>query len=223
MLAVIQARMSSRRLPGKVLLPIAGTPMLRRVYDRVSQADGVSRVVVSTSTSDSDDPLWEFCEKQELPIHRGSLDDVAARLLDCARTKDATEFIRISADSPMIDPSLITKAISLQKTTSCDLSTNVQFRSFPKGQSVEVIRTESLGEAWKSMSEQADREHVTALMYRQPTRFTIRNFSSGEELGRLQLSVDTVGDLERAEDVVQALGEHFSWREAAAHLWEPSK
>lgn len=215
--------MSSRRLPGKVLLPIAGTPMLRRVYERVSQADGVSRVVVSTSTSTSDDPLWEFCEKQELPIHRGPLDDVAARLLDCARTEDAAEFIRISADSPMIDPALIAKAISLQITTSCDLSTNVQLRSFPKGQSVEVIRTESLGEAWKSMSEQADREHVTTLMYRQSTRFTIRNFSSGEQMGRLQLSVDTFRDLERVEAVVQALGDHFSWREAAAYLWESSK
>lgn len=216
MLAVIQARMSSRRLAGKVLHPLAGKPLLRWVYDRLSQADNLSKIVVSTSNSVSDSPIVEFCSAQKIPVHRGSLDDVAGRLLDCARREGALSFVRISGDSPLIDPKLVDQAIALASAPPCDLSTNVQSRSFPKGQSVEAIRTQALERAWRDMSDAEDREHVTRYFYSHPEEFTINNFSSAEPMGEIQLSVDTPEDLRIAELLLEQLGDGFSWRAATA-------
>lgn len=215
MLAVIQARMSSRRLAGKVLHPVAGKPMLKWIYDRLSQADNVSKIVISTSNSVSDAPIVEFGRAQKIPVHRGSLDDVAGRLLDCARREGASLFVRISGDSPLIDPMLVDQAITLASAAPCDLFTNVQSRSFPKGQSVEVIRTQALARAWRIMSDTKDYEHVTRYFYSHPEDFTINNFSCDEPMGEIQLSVDTREDLRAAESMLEQLGDGFSWRTAA--------
>lgn len=216
MLAVIQARMSSQRLVGKVLLPLAGKPLLRWVYDRLSQADSISNIVVSTSKSASDVAIVDFCREHKIPVHRGSLDDVAGRLLDCARREGADSFVRISGDSPLIDPVLVDQAVALASAAPYDLTTNVQSRSFPKGQSVEAIRIQSLARARANMRDLEDREHVTRYFYTHPRDFAIRNFSCGEAMEGIQLSVDTLEDLRVAELLLERLGEHFSWRAAAA-------
>lgn len=215
MLAIIQARMSSRRLPGKALRPVAGKPLLRWVFERLSNAGELSSLVVATSDSTSDNPIHDYCLEHNIAVHRGSLESVAQRLLDCAREQGADEFVRISGDSPLIDPALVNQAIVLQRVSSCDLSTNVQFRSFPKGQSVEVIRTESLARALPRMEQPEDFEHVTRYLYAHPDDFLINNFSCDEPMGHLQLSIDTVEDLEAVSMVLARLGHHFSWREAA--------
>lgn len=220
MLAIIQARMNSKRLPGKVLRPVAGRPMLKRVYERLSQSSELTTIMVSTSKAISDNAIYEFCTEQEILVHRGPLDRVAERLLDCARSQGADEFVRISGDSPLIDPALVDWAVVLQRETSCDLSTNVQVRSFPRGQSVEVIRTDSLTRAWKKMAVAQDFEHVTPYFYAHPDDFTIENFSCDERVGNLQLSIDTLEDLNAVETVLGQLGDHFSWRDAVSLMYE---
>ena len=213
-LAIIQARMSSNRLPGKALRSIAGKPLLRWVYDRLTNSSELSRVVVATSEALSDNPIHEYCIQHDISVHRGPLNNVAKRLVDCARDQEADEFVRISGDSPLIDPALVDQGIALQKATSCDLSTNVQFRSFPKGQSVEVIRTESLARAMARMRQPEDFEHVTRYLYAHPDDFAIKNFSSDDAMGHLQLSVDSVEDFEMVSMVLNRLGDFFSWRDA---------
>lgn len=215
--------MSSRRLPGKVLRPVAGKPMLQRVYDRLSASHELTEIVVSTSLSTSDTAIYEFCIERTIPVHRGSLTDVVDRLLDCAENRGADEFARISADSPLIDSALVDRAVLLQQKTSCDLATNVQARSFPKGQSVEVIRTQSLANAWQKMKSPRDIEHVTRYFYAHPDDFTIENFSCEDLMGNLQLSVDTPEDLEAVEALLQKLGDCFSWRDAAALMLGASR
>lgn len=218
MLAIIQARMSSTRLPGKVLLPLAGKPILSRVYDRLTASNQLSEIVVSTSVSTSDTLIYEYCIENSIPVHRGSLNDVVDRLLGCAEDRRADHFVRISGDSPLIDPTLIDRVVALQRETLCDLATNVQVRSFPKGQSVEVIRTESLGHAWPKMKLAEDFEHVTRYFYAHPNDFTIENLLCEDAIGDLQLSVDTPEDLQAIEEILPKLSEFFSWRDAVASM-----
>ena len=215
MLAIIQARMSSQRLPGKVLRPMAGKPMLQWVHDRLSQAASLSRIVVATSVARSDDPVCEYCSEQKIPYYRGPLDNVVTRFLECVQIEAAEYFVRISGDSPLIDPALVDQAVSLQMLTSCDLATNVQVRSYPKGQSVEVIRTAALKKSSQNICDPRDYEHVTSYFYTHSEQFMIENFSSGDSLGDVQLSVDTLADFEAVEAILQRAGGYVSWKNAA--------
>jgi len=202
MLAIIQARMSSMRLPGKVLMNIAGRPMLERVCDRVMQSSNVKRVVIATSNHSSDDPIEKFCYSRNFSCFRGALDDVAGRFLSIIQREGAEEFIRISADSPLIDPKLIDKAVEEYRHGQYDLVTNVLHRTFPKGQSVELIRSSTFRQMCADLIDPDDREHVTKAFYRNSSAYKIKNFSAEISAGEFQLSVDTREDFERISSVI---------------------
>ncbi len=202
MLVIIQARMSSMRLPGKVLMRISGRPMLERVCDRVMQSSAVKKIVIATSSHSSDDPIEQFCYLQNLSCFRGSLDDVAGRFLSVIQSEGAEEFIRISADSPLIDPKLIDKAVENYGYEKYDLVTNVLHRTFPKGQSVELIRSSSYKKMCSELIDPDDREHVTKAFYRNPGFYKIKNFSAEVLAGEIQLSVDTREDFEKISSII---------------------
>lgn len=215
MLAIIQARMTSTRLPGKVLLPVAGKPMIQWVVDRLRQAGSLTNIVVATSGESSDDLICDYCNRQNISHYRGALHDVAGRFLRCAESENAEAFLRVSGDSPLIDPMLVDRAVALYMSTSCDLATNVQVRSFPKGQSVEVIRTEALAGAYPYFADTSDFEHVTRYFYLHPEQVSIESFSSRDPMGSVQLSVDTIEDLQAVELILQREGGCVSWKSAA--------
>lgn len=202
MLLIIQARMSSIRLPGKVLMSISGRPMLERVCDRVMQSGDVRKVVIATSSHASDDPIEQFCYLRNFSCFRGPLDDVAGRFLSVIQREGAEEFIRISADSPLIDPKIIDKAVQEYKHGKYDLVTNVLHRTFPKGQSVELIRSSSFERMCDDLIDLDDREHVTKAFYRNPSAYKIKNFSAEISAGEFQLSVDTREDFERISSII---------------------
>ncbi|MCF7980155.1 MAG: glycosyltransferase family protein [Chromatiaceae bacterium] len=215
MLAIVQARLSSARLPGKVLRELAGQPMLGRVYSRLSRARHLSQIIVATSDEPSDDAICDFCRKQAIAYHRGSLNNVAQRFLDCAHRAQADAFLRICADSPLIDPDIVDQAIALHATSDADLTTNTQHRSFPKGQSVEIVRTSALADALARMRNPADQEHVTHYLYQHPNQYRIQNFASDESFGEVQLSVDTQADFDAIAAILQQAGDQITWRQAA--------
>jgi spore coat polysaccharide biosynthesis protein SpsF (cytidylyltransferase family) len=215
MLAITQARMSSKRLPGKVLRSVAGMPVLGWVHRRLSLATQVSRVVVATSDHASDDPVEEYCRKQGIAFYRGPLDDVAQRFQDCIDVEGAPAFIRVTGDSPLIDPVVIDNVVALFKSSGCELATNVQVRSFPKGQSVEVMQSGSFNRGRARFRDAADREHVTRYFYEHANEMNIRNLSSDEAMGDLQLSIDTAEDLEAIDYILDRAGGDVSWSEAA--------
>lgn len=204
MLVIIQARMSSVRLPGKVLMNIAGRPMLERVCDRVMQSNDVKKIVIATSNHRSDDHIEQFCYLRKLPCYRGELDNVAGRFLDVLKSEGAEEFIRISGDSPLIDPKLIDMAIAYYKCGLYDLVTNVLYRTFPKGQSVELIRSSSFKKMYDGLISFDDREHVTKAFYRNKSNFKIKNFVAEPPTGDIQLSVDTQEDLDKVTTIINA-------------------
>lgn len=201
----------SRRLPGKVLANVRGKPLLGYVLERLQRCADVERIAVATSTDPSDDSISTFSKRWGIPCYRGPLQDVASRMLAAARAEDCEAFVRISGDSPLIDPSLVDKAAKLYREQRVDLVTNVHERTFPKGQSVEVISVQSMASACEAMMTEAEREHVTPYFYSHPECFRIVSFTAAEPRGQLQLSVDTGVDLRRFELILEHLGEPH-WR-----------
>ena len=197
------------------MLPLAGKPMIQRVYDRLTLAGSLTKIIVATSDEDSDDLIEAYCSRQEIPCFRGPLENVAARMLMCAEREGADSFVRVSGDSPLIDPVLVDFGVSLHLENLCDLSTNVQVRSYPKGQSVEVIRTESLASACGAMTDARDREHVTRYFYNHSEKFKVVNFLSSEPMEEVQLSVDTLEDRKTIDAIFKRAGANVGWERAA--------
>ena len=205
MLVIIQARFSSARLPGKVLRPLAGRPMLMLVLDRLKLAKRAGEIIVATSTAADDDSIARFCADIGVQCFRGPLDDVAERLARAAERAGAEAFVRVNGDSPLMSPAIVDAMIELYETQDVDLATNVQTRSFPRGQSAEVIRVAALRRAQKMM-QAGEAEHVTPAFYRCVSDFRIVNLASGHDWGTIRMSVDTPEDFALAEKMVGEMG-----------------
>lgn len=202
--AIVQARTGSARLPGKVLREVAGKPLLLYLVERLQHATRLDGVIVATSVEAGDDALAELCVAQAIDVHRGPLDDVARRLLEAAEEGGLDAFVRVSADSPLLDQALVDRAVELAH--GVDVVTNIfPERTFPHGMSVELLDTQSMRAAVDAITDPGDREHVTPYLYRHPHRFAIRSFTHDEDLSKLQLTVDTPEDLERFEAIAGAM------------------
>jgi spore coat polysaccharide biosynthesis protein SpsF len=204
--AVIQARFSSQRLPGKVLRPLCGKPLLAHLVERLRRSAVLDVIAVATSTETSDDAIAEFCAGAEIVCQRGALDDVLGRLQLAARALQLDGIVRVSGDSPLLDPALVRQAVKLFRRGGWDLVTNVQVRSFPKGQSVEVIAAAALDQAAAKAKAAAEREHATPYFYAHPNLFRIRNLVARVARPTLQLSVDTAEDFARIEAILTTAG-----------------
>lgn len=195
--AIIQARMGSRRLPGKVMHEIYGIPVLGYVIERVSRCRRVDTVIVATSDDPIDDVIEDYCQKQRIACFRGARDDVSRRFATVLRNYPCDGFVRVCADSPLLDTFLIDRAVEMFLGSPCDIVTNIMPRTYPRGQSVEVLKTSVFLDAQKNdFAEPNDYEHVTAYFYRHPERFIIHRLLSPIDLSTLRLCIDTVGDLE---------------------------
>ena len=195
MLAIIQARSDSKRFPKKVLKKVYGNPLIYHVITRVLKSKKISKVIVATSKNKSDDELVKYLKKIKIKFYRGSLDNVAERFVKAAETQKTNFFLRVNGDSPLIDPKLIDHVISIfKKNMNNDIVTNVFPRTFPKGQSVEIIRTKVLKKYLKNMNK-FDKEHVTQYFYKNSEIFLIKNFVSKRKNKLIKTAVDSKRDL----------------------------
>lgn len=190
--AVLQARMSSRRLPGKVLAPILGKPMLWWEIRRICQAKRLDRLVLATSTEPEDDAIVAAGLWPE--VYRGSSADVLDRVWCAAR--GAGHVVRLTGDCPLIDPQIIDRVIDLHLATGADYTSNTLTRTFADGLDVEVMTWAALDAAHAEATDLYEREHVTPFIYRRPERFTLRCFMNGKDESALRWTVDTAEDLE---------------------------
>ena len=204
--AVVQVRMSSRRLPGKALRAIRGRALLGHVIDRIRRCRTIDGLWIATSTDPDDDAIAEFARTEAVEFYRGALDDVAGRLVGAAVAARADALVRINADSPLIDPAIVDRAVELYRSQRPDLVSNVVRRTFPKGQSVEVVAVAALKRAIEAMTTPDEREHVTPWFYANPTRVRIIGFERTDQRPQMQLSVDTMEDLQRVEAILARLG-----------------
>jgi spore coat polysaccharide biosynthesis protein SpsF len=233
--AIIQARMASSRLPGKVLLDIAGRPMLEHVVLRTRQAKTVDQVVVATTTDPDDDPVAAYCARQGFLCYRGSQHDVLDRYYQAARIFGAQVVVRITADCPVIDPAVIDKTVRAflgqhaQTADEANGTAEVGFpydfaanrlpppwgRTFPIGLDTEVCTFSALERAWNEADQPYQREHVMPFFYDQPGRFKVRMVDYEVDYGDLRWTVDTAEDLVLVRKIFAHFPgqEDFSWLE----------
>lgn len=216
--AIIQARLGSSRLPGKVLLNLAGEPMLTRVIHRLRRAQRLDEVIVATTTEPRDDALATFCADQGIACSRGSENDVLDRYVQAARAAKADVVVRITSDCPLIDPQLVDEVVAhfLTREPAADYVSNVApIRTFPRGLDTEVIRLEALERAHREATDSASREHVTAYIYRHPEAFRLEGYHGAEDHSAHRWTVDTPEDFALVEKIYAHFGhDAFSWKEA---------
>ena len=202
--AIVQARMSSQRLPDKVLTMVNGKPLLQYLLERLTHCSSIDQIVVATSEDKSDDPIAEFCYKNGALCFRGPLQNVAKRFYMALEKYNLDAFVRVCGDSPMLDQKLIDQGLKLFNG-EYDIITNTLPRSYPLGQSVEVIRTSTFKKVYEKMSRPDHFEHVTKYYYEHSNEFRIKNFSNNKDLSCYRLVVDTLEDLKRIEKIVASM------------------
>lgn len=203
--AIIQARMASSRLPGKVLQNIGGVPMLARVVVRARRAQTLGQVVVATTTDERDDPLAAFCQSQGFPCFRGHPYDVLDRYYQAACAFNAQVVVRLTADCPLIDPEEIDRTVRAFHAAQVDFAANrlppPWQRTTPIGMDTEVVTFEALARAWQEAESKHSREHVMPYFYEQAGRFKTLLVDHDPDWGELRLTVDTAEDLALVREI----------------------
>jgi spore coat polysaccharide biosynthesis protein SpsF len=208
--AIVQARFSSRRFPGKVLAPFKGRPILDHVVRAVEAATSPGAVMIATSSDVSDDAIVAFAQQRCTRIVRGDLNNVLSRFQDAARAADTEWILRINADSPLHDPDVMRRVIDFA-SPSCDVVTTIRPRTFPKGRNAELVRRALLLDIDPASATPDEQEHVMTYFYNRPSRYRICNVESGHpEWARESLAIDTPDDLMRLESVSDAELARFS-------------
>jgi spore coat polysaccharide biosynthesis protein SpsF len=212
---IIQARMGSTRLPGKVMAQIAGKPMIERVIERVAKAKSVDRIVIATTCLAEDNVLCAWAARMEYPFYRGSQLDVLDRYYQTALVARPSRIVRITSDCPLIDPSLIDEAVEIQDRTGADYVSNKVRPTLPVGEDVEVFWFKGLAEAWRHATLEYERVHVTPYFYRNPARFHLEALAVQGDFTGLRWTVDTEQDLEFVRQlyaVASDLDARLGWR-----------
>jgi len=204
-LAILQARASSRRLPGKVLKSILGRPMLALQLERVGRARRIDRLLVATSLDPSDDPIVALCDELGVGCFRGSLDDVLDRFYRAAAPQKPASVVRLTGDCPLADPVVIDRLIEAHTGGDNDYTSNTLTRSFPDGLDVEVISFACLEAAWREAQLPSEREHVTPFIYHHPERFKLGSLSQAHDLSHWRWVVDEPDDFAFISRIYEAL------------------
>jgi spore coat polysaccharide biosynthesis protein SpsF len=205
-LAILQARVSSTRLPNKVLLPLMGRQMLARQIERVMRSNCIDHLVVATSEESSDDAIETLCDSMNISCFRGSLDDVLDRYYQAAIGENPDHVVRLTGDCPLADPEVIDDVIQMHLSNQNDYTSNCIHPTFPDGLDVEVISYDALKQAWSNAELKSQREHVTSYIYQHPDQFKSSNYNhSGENLSHLRWTVDEASDYELVTEIYQRL------------------
>jgi spore coat polysaccharide biosynthesis protein SpsF len=204
-IAILQARMSSSRLPGKVLKPILGHPMLALQLERIRRSASLDKLVVATSTMPEDDGISRLCAERGIDVFRGSLEDVLDRCYQAAVAYGADHVVRLTGDCPLADPDVIDRVVGRHLKAGLDYTANVFPPTWPDGLDVEVVRFQCLEEAWREARLPSEREHVTYFLETRPTRFRFGNVAQDDDLSPLRWTVDNPEDFEFIRRIYTAL------------------
>ncbi|MBW4651606.1 MAG: aminotransferase class III-fold pyridoxal phosphate-dependent enzyme [Kaiparowitsia implicata GSE-PSE-MK54-09C] len=215
--AIVQARMSSTRLPGKVMQTVAGMPMIEVLIRRLARSTQVDQIMLATSTNPANDPLAQHVGAMGYPVWRGSENDVLARFHDAANSMDAEIVVRITGDCPLVDAGLVDAVVQELRDRGADYATNTMPPTFPDGMDVEVFTFPAMVQALRDTDDAHDHEHVTPYM-RNAEALTRVNLSNDEDLSAWRWTVDEVSDLQVVRSVFEHFGGdiHFSWRDVVA-------
>lgn len=206
--AIVQARMTSTRLPGKVLFDLAGKPSLQHIIERLRRSKYLDDVIIATTINEADNPIIDLCDKLNCHYWRGSEEDVLQRVLDAAHAYEVDVIVEVTADCAVIDWTHADYLIGLLFETGAEYASNVVVRSFPRGFDTQTFYTKTLERANKEVDNQVDRQHVSTWIYKNPKgKYKIYNWYSEPDLSVIRLTIDTPEDYELVKKVFDGLKE----------------
>ena len=201
---IIQARIGSTRLPGKVMQKIDNVDIvLNYVINQVKFSKKIEKIIVATTDLTEDDKICESLSSQKIEFFRGSSEDVLDRYYQCAKKFSIDDIVRITSDNPLIDPNIIDLVINEYNNNKCDYASNTLHRTFPYGTEVEVFSFTSLEKAWNNAKKPSEREHVTPFIYNPQNRFILINTKHHEDLSYLRYTVDRIEDLKLVRKIIK--------------------
>lgn len=201
---IVQARMGSSRLPGKVMQKIDGDyTVLDYVIKQLQKSKTLEKILVATTNLIEDDVICKRLSLHSIECYRGSAEDVLDRYYQCAKKYAVSIIVRITADNPLVDPNVVDMVVNEYLHNECDLATNTIQRTFPYGTEVEVFSFEALEKAWKNAKMPSEREHVTPFIREPKNRFSLRNIVNAEDHSHLRYTVDRNEDLQVVREIVK--------------------
>jgi len=211
-----QARMTSTRLPGKVMKEVLGKPLLEYQIERLKRTNEADELVIATTTNNTDQPIVEICKRLGVAYYRGSEEDVLSRYYEAATKFGADVVVRVTSDCPLIDPTVVDKVIKHYKDNwdKYDYVSNTLTRTYPRGMDTEVFSYKVLQEVYYNAQEQPEREHVTPYICWHPERYKLDNVSHHENQSHHRWTVDTPEDFELIKLILQDLypvSNKFTW------------
>lgn len=231
---ILQARMGSERLPGKVLLPVLKKPLLVWQIERMKRAKNADAIVLATTTLKEDDPIAALAKPLGIDLYRGSGNNVLLRYAEAAKFSHADLVVRVTGDCPLIDPHVIDLVILEHKKSGADYTSNTRKQTFPRGMDVEVFSSKILQEAAESAHEPYDLEHVTSYIYRHPEKYSLHTVTLDPPQAEYRWTVDTQEDFTLIKnileeiapknpnftlsDLLQLLQDHPEWNKINAHI-----
>jgi spore coat polysaccharide biosynthesis protein SpsF len=220
-IAIVQARMGSTRLPGKVLRELSGETVLTRVIGRVRRMRRIDDLVIATTTQSADDPIVVTARQNAVQVFRGSEEDVLDRYYQAACASKAEVVVRITSDCPLIDPEVSDDVIQQFFNKQSDYASNILERTYPRGLDTEVMTLDALRRAWEEASEPYQRAHVTPYLYQNPQLFKLLSITGTADHSQHRWTLDTGEDLEFLQAVYARLigKSDFGWRDVL-HLIE---
>lgn len=231
-IAIVQARMGSERLYGKVLKTVLDKPLLQWELERVKNSRALSHLILATTTLPEDNSIARLAGTLEIPVFKGSVDNVFSRYLEAASLYNPDLVVRITGDCPLIDPEILDRVIHEALKTGADYTSNTLKLTYPRGMDVEVFKMSCFKEIAKESLDPWEKEHVTPFFYRHPERFNLHNVPLDPPRADLRLTVDTREDFELIEKILKAFGgkpfslrdiialidKHPEWKEINAHV-----
>lgn len=213
--AIIQARMGSTRLPGKILKKVLNKTLLEYQIERVKRSKTLNEIIIATTTKESDSPIVELCEKLSIPVYRGSEENVLSRYYEAASEFNVDVIVRLTSDCPIIDPEVIDKVVNsyLNQLNEYDYVSNTLIRTYPRGLDTEVFSYEALKEAFMNADNKVFKEHVTAYIYSNREKFRLLNIENNLDLSQYRWTVDTEEDFELIRNIIRSMyreNPHFS-------------
>ena len=204
---IVQARMTSTRLPGKVLKTVLNKPLLEYQLERLREVKLADEVIIATTINSSDQPIIDLCDCLSIPFYRGSEEDVLSRYYEAAMQFQADTIVRITSDCPLIDPEIIDRVIDYyqQNHPNFDYVSNCLGRTYPRGMDTEVFSFKSLDEAFNQATAQGDREHVTPFIYRQFDRYNLGQVNYFQNHSEHRWTIDTLEDFELIKIIIESL------------------
>lgn len=203
---IIQARMGSTRLPGKVLMKLdKQNTVLDYVIQQLKHCKNIEKIIIATTSLKEDDVIETFAKNNNILYFRGNSLDVLDRYYQCAKLHNLTIIIRITADNPLVDPNIVEKVLTEFKLHSYDYVSNAIVRSFPYGTETEVFSFDALEKGWNNVKNNNEREHVTPYFYNNPKKFKIHNVKHQNDLSSFRWTVDQIEDFTLVKNIISKI------------------